>query len=498
MTTLRDLILDSWDNVSSFTRLVKNKEFLQKLKEETKFLDEKYPNIRNKHRAYVIKNNIKEIPLCKCGCGLHASLNQSNPKKGFRDYYNNQHSLNNKVNSDKKKLLTKENLYNERIILKNSIKDISKTIGVSEVTIRSSLKEFNLDLLFDGRQKNLNANKILQDKNQLIDFYNSGFTMYEIAEKLNTTKSTISRWFSIHNIDAKSPNSYERKIKKISSQEQQIYNWLSEFYKKEIIQSNRAILNGKELDIYLPENKLAIEYNGLYSHLYRPWETNDSLIKGPKYHLNKTLQCESKNIQLLHFFSDEWLYKKDIVKSIIKSKLGLTSKIYARKCKIIEVDISTKNKFLNNHHIQGEDKSKIKLGLIYNDNLVSIMTFSRSRFNSNYKWELSRFSCIKGVTVVGGFSKLLSHFRKSNTGNIVSYADRRISNGNVYFKNGFKLIKINRPSYFYVDKNCLERFNRMKFQKKLIGATTSTEYERAREMGYEKIWDCGTLCFGLH
>jgi hypothetical protein len=80
---------------------------------------------------------------------------------------------------------------------------------------------------------------------------------------------------------------------------------------------------------------------------------------------------------------------------------------------------------------------------------------------------------------------------------IVSYADRRYSEGNVYLKNNFEILRINAPSYYYVDrKNCKERLNRMKFQKKLIGAFNCTEYEKATEMGYSKIFDCGTICFG--
>lgn len=124
------------------------------------------------------------------------------------------------------------------------------------------------------------------------------------------------------------------------------------------------------------------------------------------------------------------------------------------------------------------------------------MTFAKSRFNKSYDWELTRF-CVKGgLTVIGGFSKLLKRFTDFYGNSIVSYADRRYSNGNVYNTNRFELIGVNKPSYYYVDKNFLRRVNRMKFQKKHIGAYDCTEYEKAREMGYEKIWDCGTLSFG--
>lgn len=492
MDDFQDLITQSWNDVSLFTKLVKNKNFIEQLKYKTSFLDLYYQNIRNKHRAYVVLHGITEVPLCKCGCGLPANLNQSNPERGFRDFYNNKHSLKNKAPK-----VTKEELYHQRIILQKSVSQISKDLCISEVTIRNMLKEYELNLLFDARQRNLNANTILQNKEELFSLYEQNLTTQEIAEKLNTTKGTVSRWMSIHKIKAKNPNSYERKIKKISHEENELFLWLSDAYDKKIIQSNRSILNGKELDIFIPEKNIAIEYNGLYSHIFRPWEEQDCLIKGPKYHLEKTIKCQEKGIQLLQFYSDEWKFKKEIVQSIIKSKLGLNEKIYARKCIVKEIDTNLKNSFLNQNHIQGEDKSKIKLGLFHNDGLVAVMTFCNSRFNSNFKWELSRFSCLKGFTIVGGFSKLLKFFTANNIGGIVSYADRRISNGNVYYKNGFKLIRVNKPSYFYVDKNYLQRYNRMKFQKKNIGAYNCTEYEKAREMGFEKIWDCGTLCFGL-
>jgi len=485
-------IKESWDNHSLFSKLVKNKEFIQRLKQETSFLDNYYSKIRNKHRAYVILNNIIEPPLCKCGCGLPANLNQSNPERGFRDFYNNDHSLKSKAPK-----VTKEELYHQRIILQKSVEQIASDLQIGEVSIRNKLKEFGLNELFDARQRNLNANKVLQSKEELSDLYNQNLTTQQIAEKLNTTKGTVSRWMAAHQIEARNPNSYERKIKKVSNEENELFLWLSGIYNEELIQSNRSILNGKELDIYIPSKNLAIEYNGLYSHLYRPWEDRECLIKGPKYHLEKTIECEKRGIQLLQFFSDEWRFKKQIVQSIIKSKLGITDRIYARKCKIEEIQVSLKNKFLNQNHIQGEDKSKIKLGLFYENKLVAVMTFCKSRFNKNFEWELSRFSCLKGFTVVGGFSKLLKYFTFNNKGSIVSYADRRISNGNVYIKNGFQLIHINKPSYFYVDKNCLERHNRMKFQKQNIGAYNCSEYEKAREIGFEKIWDCGSLCFGL-
>lgn len=497
---LKEYLTENWDK-SSFIKISLNKTVKSQIEKETEFLNKYYNNIPLRTRAYVIVNSIAEfsIPKCKCGCGKVCGIDKTYAEKGFRLYANSICSRKDKTISKTAKLKLEDYdwLYNERVNLKKSIEEISKKLNISTIPVVKYLKKHKLNDLIDARRRNSLSVSILSNKEELQKIYESGLTCEEIAEKFGTTKSTVSRWLKIYNIETRDPNSYERKVKKISKEENTLFEYIKSVYDGNLQQSNRTILNGKELDILIPEKNIAIEYNGLYSHQYRPTETKECLIKGKSYHLQKTLLCEKREIQLLQFFSDEWNLKQNIVKSIIASKLGLNKKIYARKCNKVILSISDKNKFLNDNHIQGEDKSRIKLGLTYDDEVVCIMTFCKSRFNKYYEWELSRFSAKQGINVVGGFSKLLKWFREQYDGNIVSYADRRYSSGDVYIKNGFDIVRINSPSYYYVDKNCLKRFNRMMFQKKLIGAYDCTEYEKAREMGYNKIFDCGTICFGL-
>lgn len=495
-----EIIKNNWDK-NKFISLSLNKNIKLQIENETSFLNSYYASIPLRTRAYVIINDITEktLPRCKCGCEKVAAINKTYSDQGFREYSGPDCSRKDKtINKDiLKKLEDKEWLYEQRIVQKKAIELIGTELGISPIPVTKWLRIHKIDIMLDARRRNSLATNILNDKAKLEELYGSGMTCEQIAETLSTTKSTVARWLSFYDIETRPSNSYERKINKVSNEEKSLLEFIVGIYSGEIISSNRSILNGKELDIYLPEKNIAIEYNGLYSHYYRPWESSESLIKDSAYHLNKTLQCESEGIQLIHLFSDEWLIKRSIVESILKSKLGINERIYARKCKIDEVDTHTKNIFLNSYHIQGEDKSKIKLCLKYNEEILCVMTFTNSRFNKNYKWELSRFCTKSGYNVIGGFTKLLSHFRKSNIGSIISYADRRYSNGNVYRTNGFDLIHINSPSYYYVDKNCLERHNRMKFQKKYIDAYDCTEYEKARELGFNKIFDCGSYAFGL-
>ena len=496
---IQQLIKDNW-NGREFIKISINKDLKKEIEDRTSFLNDHYDNLKLKQRAYVLLNEFTEenLPYCKCGCGKRASINRE-PDKGFSDYFNEEcHRRAPKIPDDAlNKLSSKEWLFEQRIVFKKAIETIGSELGVSHIPVKKWLKTHNIDNLVDARKRNSAATEIFNDKEKLEELYNSGMTCENIAESLNSTKGTVSRWLVYHDIERRASNSYERTVNKVSNEERELIDFIGEIYSDEILTSNRSVLNGRELDVYLPKHNLAIEYNGLYSHSYKPWAERESLIKGPNYHLSKTLDCEKQGIQLIHIFSDEWNCRTGIVKSILRSKLGINERIYARKCNIVEVDIDTKNRFLNDNHIQGEDKSGIKLGLEYEGNLVCLMTFNKSRFNRNYEWELVRFCNAGGINVVGGFSKLLSYFRSRFGGSIVSYADRRYSNGNVYLKNGFELIRVNKPGYYYVDKNYQVRHNRMKFQKKLIGAYDCTEYEKAREMGFNKIFDCGSLCFGL-
>lgn len=172
------------------------------------------------------------------------------------------------------------------------------------------------------------------------------------------------------------------------------------------IDNNRTILNGYEIDIYVPEFNLGIEVNGNYFHS----ELNGE--KNKEYHLNKTIISNNKNIKLIQIFEDEVLQKKEITLSRLSSLLNINSKIYGRKCIIREVSKKISKDFLNENHIQGDSIDMFRYGLYYNDILVSLMTFGLKRNVLGNKektideYELIRFCNIKQTNVIGGFSKL--------------------------------------------------------------------------------------------
>lgn len=250
-----------------------------------------------------------------------------------------------------------------------------------------------------------------------------------------------------------------------------------------------------ELDIYLPDKNVAIEFDGLYWH-------SEENGKGEEYHLSKTEECENIGIHLLHVFEDEWNDKQEIVKDRIRSILGFNGRIFARKCVVKELDAKECKEFLDANHLQGYYNAKHRYGLIYEGELVATMTFGKPRFNKNYDYELMRYSCRIGCNVVGGAGKLLAHFRRNHEGSIVSYADRRYSDGNVYERLGFVKVGVSQPNYWYVRNG--EKLSRYQCQKhklaKLLGDgydENISEHENMRLNGYDKIYDCGNLVYVL-
>lgn len=286
--------------------------------------------------------------------------------------------------------------------------------------------------------------------------------------------------------------------------QQKIYEWLNQYIS--VINKDRSVLNsGKELDIYIPEHQLAIEYDGIMFHSFG--KSNHSMFNNfndekEHYidHLNKTEECQKQGIQLLHIFENEWLEKQDLWKSVILNKLGLSERIFARKCIIKEIDHKTSSEFLEKNHLQGIDKSSIRIGLFHNNELVSVMTFGKSRYNKKYQYELLRFCSRQNLTVIGGASKIFKYFvNKYQPKSVISYANRRWSDGNLYRKIGFKEINKTIPNYFYFN-NPLQLKSRVQFQKHKLKTMkfyddTLTETEIMYRNGYRKIYDCGNYVF---
>ena len=287
-------------------------------------------------------------------------------------------------------------------------------------------------------------------------------------------------------------------IGNISSQELEIQKFISSLNIDFQI-SNRTILSGKELDIFIPSKNVAIEFNGLYWH--------NELHKSNNYHLQKTKECQEKGIRLIHIFEDEWIIKQGIVKSRLSNILGVTQfHTYARKCTLRNISSSEAKLFLDKHHIQGYCNSSIQIGLFQKDKLLAVMTFGSLRKNLGNSaieghYELLRFANFQNLNIVGGASKLLKYFINNySPKEIISYCDLRWSTGNLYEKLGFTFSHQSPPNYFYVfDK---ERKNRFGFRKDILifkygCSPEDTERNFCLSKEWYRIYDCGTKVYKL-
>lgn len=305
-----------------------------------------------------------------------------------------------------------------------------------------------------------------------------------ISKKLNYDETTIGKRiieFDLNDIVIETVNS--------SSYETELVNYLKSLTNLKIEKNVKNILTNKnqEIDIYIPDMKLGIEFNGSF------WHSEDQ--KQQNYHQKKSLDANNVGIFIYHIFEYEW--ENPILKEKIKNQIkmlicGHSKRIPAKNTIIKEISKKDKKEFLNKYHLQGNDHSNIELGLFTKDTnqLISCMTFCKPRFTKGCDWELSRFCNEADTQVIGGASKLLKYFIKkycSDNEVIVTYSDIAKAKGSVYSNIGFSEDSISKPSYVWW-KSHKEPISRYKCQmKNEIKTMKDKDYVRIFNSG-NKVW----------
>lgn len=447
-------------------------------------------------RLYHIVNDIDQLITCPNCNNIPQFISL---KKGYRTYCSNKCQIE----------FTKEKR-------KQTIKDKYKinplhSISTSEKRKQTNLEKYNSEYPFQN--KSIQA----KQKQSMLDLYGVKNPSQLEHVKKQKIKTSLNNWGTSHPIQnttiknklkATSLEKYGReyffqttefkeKIKDYvfpsqSKAETEIIEFLNQNGITNIEQGNRSLLNGKELDIYVKDKNIAIEYCGLY------WHSNK--FKDKSYHKEKFNACKEKNIQLITIFEDEWNTKKLLVKQKLLHLLNSnnTIKIYARKCEIKLVDTKEKTYFHGRYHIQGNGISSLNIGLYFNTELVSCMSF---KVNKNKQFELTRYST--RYHVIGGFNKLLNHFKINYDWNeIVTFADLRWHLGNVYKISGFIEDKILDTDYSYIINN--KRIHKFNFRKDQIKNKfpelyneNLSEAKNMENIGILKIYDCGKIRFKL-
>lgn len=260
----------------------------------------------------------------------------------------------------------------------------------------------------------------------------------------------------------------------------------------EILRRDRKLIAPLELDIFIPSKNLAVEFNGLY------WHSDDK-----KRHLEKLEACKVAGIKLIQIFEHDWENKRDIVIARLKSALGLNMKIHARKTEVVEIKSSVAREFFEDNHLHGSArKGKYYYGLKYEDRIVQVISICKSRFSKLATLELLRSATVRGMTVVGGLSKLIRHALKVLGLPIMTYADRCWGEGLSYEKAGGKFIANTPPGFIWWKGNkTINRFYAWRCSiKKIIGDAYNEDLSTEKNMrnaGWRQLWNAGNTVYLL-
>jgi hypothetical protein len=245
-------------------------------------------------------------------------------------------------------------------------------------------------------------------------------------------------------------------------------------------------INGQELDIYIPELKLGIEYNGIYYH--------SAKFKNRLFHTNKTKFFNQQGIKVIHIWDFEWQTRKDQVWNFLQAQLGLNSKVGARNCFIDTLDINTALDFCKTNHIQGAPKNVLSAyGCYYKAELVGVVTLSRHHRNIP-EVILSRLCYKSGLTVVGALSKFTKYLKQNYAKTIYTWVHKTLSSGESYIKAGWAPVSELPPDYFYVSGSGGQYVSKQSRAKKLMKTPLNmTELQHATKDGLYRVYDCGKI-----
>lgn len=259
----------------------------------------------------------------------------------------------------------------------------------------------------------------------------------------------------------------------------------------------RGVLRGSraELDVWVPQLHIAVEFNGTYYH-------STAHNSDPKRHWRKREACLAQGITLIQVWEDTWNLRRDAVESMLAVKLGVYGgeRVYARNTSAEMSDNESVRKFLNAHHMQGAVDGSWVVALKSNDETVAVLVAKHAGGDTA---DITRYAT--SCSVVGGFSKALAALDRvlpSHISRLVSFADKEISYGNLYHASGFVADADIAPDYRYLPYGKSVREHKFNYRKGRFKSDPSLEYvdgmserELAELNGMHRCYDSGKIRF---
>jgi len=373
--------------------------------------------------------------------------------------------------------------YREHILASRNTPEVKQKLHDASVRQWSEQRETLVEAIRASRYVHIDQEHFHDP--EWIRSTNEQLTLTEIADILGCSQSCMSRQFAKFGIVPKQhPIAY-------TGGETQIKTFIESVGVTEIRQRDRSIIPPVEIDLYLPNERLGIEYHGCFWHSYNRRETADERRR----HENKHIAAMNVGIRLLQFWDVEWAQHPLICQNLIQSALKKNHSIGARTCDIRTPRPSDVSTFLSTYHLQGPRPYTYARGLYHQNELVMVMTIGKSRFKSG-SWELLRLATKSGLHISGGGTKLWSELRQLLPASceVYSYADKRLFQGSVYSTLGFTWSHDTPPGYQYWRDGQL--YSRLAFQKHKLASLpgyvdTLTEAENMFHWGYRRVWDAG-------
>ena len=277
-------------------------------------------------------------------------------------------------------------------------------------------------------------------------------------------------------------------VRSVSSPEREVASLLDS-WGVGYVSSDRSVLAGREVDIYVPSAGVAIEFNGLYWHGDR--------FKSRSYHRDKSDLARAAGVQLIHVWEDDWLERRGVVESMISRKLGVSTEDRVNARSLTKVILTTREarKFLDSHHLQGFSNGSEYYGLSEGGEVRAVLVMKR---RGGGEWELVRFAT--NAIVRGGHSRLFKWFTEDHpeVERVVTFADQGVSDGGLYETCGFSRDRVLPPDYTYVvGRRRVHKFNyrlkRFRDDPLLEYREGMSERELADINNIPRIWDAGKI-----
>lgn len=488
---IHDVIHKLWDDKQKW----KSAAFMLKSNHPdiSSSLHELYPDVdKMSTKAWLFINSLDRIPVCYCG----KSLKWLDFGRGFTTFCSTKCLANSQTVINQKK---------ETLIIRYGTDHYSKTTDYKIKFKQTCQSKYGVDNpgqisdTLSGRAYNKSQTHLKRLMDEFDGIYTPNFSPNEwhgVRKPSSWHCEKCGNDF-VTNVLAYSPLVCNVCVPKTfigsSKLELSIFDIVNSI-SPDAISKDRSILAGKELDIYVPSKKIAIEICGSY------WHSDRFVDKF--YHHNKFIECNKQGIRLLTLFDFD-LTKLNVVESMIRTNLSVDKdlRIAARHGKTIQIDSNTSKDFQNIHHIRGFSVATYHIGFYYNDSIVAVSSWSKPRYSKELNTlELIRLCSSRPIT--GLLGKMTSAAIKLfNPDNILSYVDLRYGDGHSYIAAGYKLQSITKPGYWYVDNTGICKHRSSFTKKKLMQLNSQffnmTEFEITDKLGYHRIWDCGHKLFKL-